>query len=493
MSINSLFAKLSIALLVIVGLMGSAFFIADRINTRNYYEELTQRLNAPIAMYVTGQRDLIQDGAPDLDSLSDLAGHAMVINPTAEIYLLDAAGKILGHALPPDTVLQDQVDLAPVLALIAGESRMPIRGDDPRSSSLKKVFSAAEVRSGDQLEGYLYVVLGGQTYEALVNDVGDSYSGKVSFYVAMAIVLLTAAIGLLVFSLLTLRLKKLNIEMRSVGESGFERVPNISHAPVGGDEIDQLARSFVTMSAQIKTQIAQLKENDRLRRELVSNISHDLRTPLSAMQGYLETLIIRGPSLSVEERSHFLDIARRHSIRLGVLIGDLFELSKLDSTSATPSMEAFLLPELVQDVAQEFQLEAESKGIEMAIDLSTNTTFTMGDIGLIQRVLENLVRNAIRFTPDGGTVTLSIAEKPQSVAVAVSDTGAGISDNDIPRIFDRFYRAVHGEEAQSDSSGLGLAIVKRILDLHNSRITVESKIDCGTRFEFELPLFREAA
>jgi len=490
---NTLFTKLAIALLVIVGLMGSAFFIADRINTQNHYEELTQRLNAPIAMYVTGQRDLINEGVPDLNSLSDLASHAMVINPTAEIYLLDTAGKILGHALPPETVLQDHIDLAPVRALIDGTSRMPVRGDDPRSSSLQKVFSAAEIRSDDELEGYLYVVLGGQTYEALVSDIGDSYTGTVSFYVAIAIVLLTGAIGLLVFGLLTQRLKKLNVEMQRVGESGFEIEPAIQHSSANGDEIDQLTRSFVTMSAQIKAQIEQLKENDRLRRDLVSNISHDLRTPLSAMQGYLETLIIKGPSLSREEQSRYLNIARRHSLRLGVLIGDLFELSKLDSTSATPNLEAFSLPELVQDVAQEFQLEAENKGVKMAIDLSTNTAFTVGDIGLIQRVLENLVRNAIRFTPDGGTVTLSIAERPQSVTVAVTDTGAGIPDSDIPRIFDRFYRAVHGEEARSESSGLGLAIVKRILDLHDSRITVESKIDAGTRFEFELPLFKEAA
>ncbi len=490
---NTLFTKLSIALLVIVGLMGSAFFVADRVNTHNYYEELTQRLNAPIAMYVTGQRDLIDGGIADLESLGDLASHAMVINPTAEIYLLDTDGKILGHGLPPETVLQDHIDLVPVRKLIEGITPMPIRGDDPRSRSLQKVFSAAEVRSGDTLEGYLYVVLGGQTYEALVNDIGASYSGKISFYVAIAIVLLTTAVGLLVFSMLTQRLKRLSAEMRAVGESGFEVEPEFEHSVSNGDEIDQLARAFVTMSAQIKSQIEQLTENDRLRRELVSNISHDLRTPLSAMQGYLETLIIKGPSLSAEERSRYLDIARRHSIRLGVLIGDLFELSKLDSTTAMPNLEAFSLPELVQDVAQEFQLEAEGKGIKMEIDLNTNSAFTVGDIGLIQRVLENLVRNAIRFTPDGGTVTLSIAERPQSMTVAVTDTGAGISDRDIPRIFDRFYRAVQGEEAQSDSSGLGLAIVKRILDLHNSRITVESKIDFGTKFEFDLPLFKEAA
>ena len=489
---HTLFTKLSIALIAIVVLMGAAFFVVDRVNTRIYYEELTQKLNAPIAMYVTGQRDLITGGIPDLESLADLAGHAMVINPTAEIYLLDKEGNILGHGLPPDTVLQGNVDLGPVKSLIEGNTAMPIRGDDPRGST-QKVFSAFEVRTDGQLEGYLYVVLGGQKYEQLANDIGDSYVGTASFYVAVVIVVLTAVVGLLVFGLLTKRLKKLSSEMQRVGASGFESQPILDHPDHGGDEIDQLARSFVTMSGQIKSQIEQLEENDRLRRELVSNISHDLRTPLSAMQGYLETLIIRGDTLSDEERDRFLNIARKHAARLSVLIGDLFELSKLESASVTPNLEAFSLPELVQDVAQEFELEADDKGISVVIDADSNAAFTVGDIGLIQRVLENLVRNAIRFTPDGGTVTLSISNRSRSVAVAVSDTGSGIPDKDIPRIFDRFYRSVSGEEARSDSSGLGLAIVKRILDLHDSRITVESRLDRGTRFEFELPIYREAA
>jgi signal transduction histidine kinase len=490
---NTLFAKLSTALLVIVALMGSVFFVVDRINTRLYYEELTQRLNAPIAMYVTGQRQLIRNGVPDLDSLRDLAGHAMVINPTAEIYLLDTEGTILGHGLPPETIMRDRVDLEPLKKLIEGAAPMPIRGDDPRSGSTRKVFSAFEVVSGDKLEGYLYVVLGGKTYEALSRDIGSSYVGKISFFAVMAIVVAAATIGLLVFSLLTRRLKNLSEEMRRVSDSGFDLAPELMVDSADGDEIDQLAHSFVTMSGKIKEQLAQLKENDNLRRELVSNISHDLRTPLSAMQGYLETLIIKGKTLSEEERTRYLKIARRHTIRLGSLIGDLFELSKLESASVTPQLEAFSVPELVQDIAQEFQLEAEKKGITLSIKLDTNTALTIGDIGLIQRVLENLVRNAIRFTPAGGEVTLSISERPQTVAVAVSDTGPGIPDEDIPRIFDRFYRSEQGAAARADSAGLGLAIVKRILDLHESRITVVSKVDAGTRFEFELPLHRHAA
>ena len=116
-----------------------------------------------------------------------------------------------------------------------------------------------------------------------------------------------------------------------------------------------------------------------------------------------------------------------------------------------------------------------------------------GDIGLIQRVLENLVRNAIRFAPEDGEVTISISAQPESVAIAVTDNGPGIPDHDIPRIFDRFYRSADDSAARQDSSGLGLAIVKRILDLHGSRITVTSKLHEGTRFEFELPIIERAA
>lgn len=490
---NSLFAKLSAALLMIVILMGAAFFIADRTNSRLYYEELTQKLNAPIAMYVTGQRQLIAAGETDIESLQELASHAMVINPTAEIYLLDTEGKILGHALPVETVLRERIDLEPVRELLAATDSGPIHGDDPRSLDMQKVFSAAEIRSGETLEGYLYVVLGGQTYEALANDIGSSYIGKVSLTIALVIMFAAATVGLVVFRLLTRRLKKLNSEVKLATDSQFDTQPKLALPTAGGDEIDQLTESFLAMSTQIRRQLELLTENDRLRRELVANISHDLRTPLSAMQGYLETLIIKGEALSDSDRDRYLRIARKHTVRLGVLIGDLFELAKLDSASVTPSLEAFSVPELMQDIAQEFQLEAEGKEIDLSIALDADTALTVGDIGLIQRVLENLVRNAIRFTPKGGEITLKIAQRPQSVAVSVTDSGPGIAEQDIPRIFDRFYRSEQGEEALSESSGLGLAIVKRILDLHDSRITVISSPGAGTRFEFELPLYAQAA
>ena len=489
---NTLFAKLSVALLIIVGGMGTAFFFIDRVNTQTYYDELSQNLNAPIAMYVTDQRQLISDGIADLDSLRDLAGHAMVINPTAEIYLLDTGGNILGHNLPAETVLTSSIDLTPVLTLIDGAARFPLYGDDPRNASKQKVFSAWPVSSDIGTEGYLYVVLGGQKYEQLASNIGDTYTAKASVIAIAAIALFTVIVGLLVFGLLTRRLKRLNTEMQRVTDSHFVEAPTLPEAR-DGDEIDELSSAFVDMSAQIRKQITQLTENDRLRRELVSNISHDLRTPLTAMQGYIETLIIKSDEMSAEDRDRYLRIAQKHTVRLGTLIGDLFELSKLDAASVTPSVESFSLPELIQDIAQEFQIESERKNIALHVEVDEAAQDTMGDIGLIQRVLENLVRNAIQFTPEGGEVTISIAERRDSFAIAVSDSGPGIAEEDVPRIFDRFYRTRDGEEARSDSSGLGLAIVKRILDLHDSTILVVSKLDAGTRFEFELPICQKAA
>ena len=490
---NTLFAKISIALVVVIGVAGTGFLVVDRIGTDLYYEELTQRLNSPIAMYVTGERTLIRNGAPDLDSLADLAQQAMVINPTAEIYLLDTEGQVLGHGLPPETVLRQQVDLTPIRQLIAGESRLPLRGDDPRSGGGSKVFSASEVIHDDAVEGYLYVILGGQAYEALSNDIMGTYTRQNIVVAIVAIVLTTAAIGLLTFRLLTRRLKRLNNEMRRVSDSGFTASPDLAPCTADGDEIDQISHAFLDMSDRIQLQIEQLKENDKLRRELVSNISHDLRTPLSAMQGFLETLIIRDGSLPAEERANYLKTARRHTLRLNELIGDLFELSKLDSASVTPIMEAFSVHELLQDVSQEFQIEAERKRIKLGLDLEPGNVQTVGDIGLIQRVLENLVRNAIRFTPENGEIILSVSKRPSSVAVSVSDTGCGIPDDQIPMIFERYYTASDEENPFSGSSGLGLAIVKRILDLHDSQVTVISQIDTGTTFEFELPILDRAA
>lgn len=490
---HSLVSKLSLALVAIITVAGLSFYLVDRYSTRSYYEELTQRLNSPIAMYVTQQGPLIVDGEPNRPRLAELASRAMTINPSVEIYLLDRDGRILDHELPEESVLLQAVDLGPIRQMLAGDAVMPLRGNDPRRPDTQKVFSVAEVGSADQLEGYLYVVLGGEKYDALASDIGSSYVRRMSLGAVVAIVVVAVLIGLLLMRLLTRRLRQLSAAVQEATASRFEIELPFTQLEGRGDEIDMLGAAFDSMSRQIRAQLDELKQNDNLRRELVSNISHDLRTPLTTMQGYLETLMIKDAQLSDSQRSEYLDIVRHHSRRLGGLIEDLFELSKLDAANLVLRSETFSLSELLQDVAQDFQLEAERKRIRLVVDVRNNVSEIYADIGLIQRVFENLVRNAIAYTPAGGEITLSVEDRTTHVAVAIADTGYGIADADLPRIFDRFYRAEQGEAYASSSGGLGLAIVKRILDLHGSRITVTSKVGAGTKFEFKLPTFRQAA
>ena len=204
--------KLSAGMLVIVMILGSAFYLIERYSMRLYYEELTQRLNSSLAMYIANSEPLIQGGVVNTEALKTLASRAMIINPTAEIYLLDAGGRILGHALPPDEIASDRVDLGPVRDLLSGASPLPITGDNPREPSMRKVFSAFPVTdSADEtrLAGYLYIVLGGSQYQAVASQVLGSYQQRV---IAAGILLLIAAAfvaGTLLFKYLTGRLRRL--------------------------------------------------------------------------------------------------------------------------------------------------------------------------------------------------------------------------------------------------------------------------------------------
>ncbi len=498
---KSLFAKLSVALFLVVSLLDSGFFLIERYSTQNYYEEITQRLNASIAMYVTGERQLMENFIVDHEALSLLAQQAMVINPAVEIFLLDTQGKILAHTFPQETIVRSTVDLTPVKSLIGGNVEMPLRGTDPRNLDREKIFSAFPVTHNDVLQGYLYAVLGGAKYDELANSIRDSYVLRLSAGALLAIVLGAFLIGLLVFWLFTRRLSRLTANVKAFTDSGFgentqvtnlgqilsARHPGLVPANYKADEIGQLEFAFAAMANKLHEQFENLKKTDQLRRELVSNVSHDLRTPLASMHGYVETLLIKNDELSADKRREFLEIARKHTKRLGELIGDLFELSKLDSASIQPSVEAFSLAELLHDIVHEYDLDARKRNVTLEVVAPNDPAIVYADIALMQRVLENLIRNALKFTPAGGNISLRLDKKQDAVAVAIEDTGCGIPEEDLEHVFDRFYRAENATQTRTNNSGLGLAIVRKILDLHGSRITVSSQVDRGTCFEFDLP------
>ena len=229
-------------------------------------------------------------------------------------------------------------------------------------------------------------------------------------------------------------------------------------------------------------------ENTYLRRDLIANLSHDLRTPLAAVRGYLEVLINKGPQLAGTTQQEYLGIAWRQTRYLGELTDQLLELAKLDFRGMTVEAEPLKLSELAFDVLQKFELAAAERQIQLSPDLVTNDPLVDADASLVERVLDNLIGNALQHTPAGGRVTLRVTLAPQGVRVAVSDTGSGIDAAQLPHVFNRFYRGQHrGPDARHGGAGLGLAITQRIVELHGSQVEVHSHLGEGSTFSFVLP------
>ncbi len=485
--LHSLHTKLSIALFLLFCVIGLLAFAIGRYAADMYHQEITQRLNHDIAKHIAADQKLIANGEPNLPALKQLAHHAMVINPTTEIYLLDPRGKVLGHALRKETVLRTRVDLKPVQKFIDSSSKLPIMGQDPRNTKKQKIFSATPIYKNNQIQGYLYVILGGKLYDSLLLSVQNSYVLTISAIAITLCVIFVFFAGVMFFYLLTRRLGKLTryVNTFQQGDLHGPFEPPLTECN-HNDEINSLMLAFKLMADRISKQFIALQELDRNRRDLITNVSHDLRTPLVSVQGYLETVIIKFNKLNDNEKITYLKKAHNHGRRLRKLISELFELSRLDSNALKPKLEKFHILELLQDLVQDFQYRAQKREVSMTVTPQQGEFFVYADIAMMQRVVENLIENALRYTPKGGNVQVKLEKKEGRVILHIEDSGYGIDSREIPHIFERFYRADQTVD-KAKGTGLGLAIVKRILDLHKTSITVNSQLSRGTAFTFSLP------
>ncbi|MCB1741689.1 MAG: HAMP domain-containing histidine kinase [Gammaproteobacteria bacterium] len=484
--LRTLYAKLALALVLTFLLMGWLLGAIMTYSMDMYQQEVCQKLYRDVAAYVVEHNELTLDTASAQAAVNELFESLMIINPTVEVYLLDPKGDILAYSAAPGVVRRQRVDTGPIRAFMGG-AELPLFGQDPRNPEGEKIFSAAPIHRQGQLAGYLYVITGSERHDSIASMLRGSYILRLSIAGAVSTALFAVLAGLLVFALLTRRLRRLSSAVASFERDArvdLSALPESAHA--SGDEIDRLSATFRRMAERIASRIGDLEQADRLRRELVANVSHDLRTPLASLQGFLDTVLMKHDELSSEERREYLEIAARHSHRLGDLIGELFELAYLDAKDQPPEREPFSLEDLAQDVLQEFALKTREAGITMRVDAPPGLPLVYGNIGMIERVLENLIRNAVRYTPRGGQVTLALAAHAKGVTVRLSDTGCGIAAEDMPYIFDRFYQP-HKERSASDGVGLGLAIARRILELHGSHIEAISEVSKGTTFTFDLP------
>ena len=224
-------------------------------------------------------------------------------------------------------------------------------------------------------------------------------------------------------------------------------------------DIEVFANSFNEMADTIVGNIDKMKSVDQLRRELIANVSHDLRTPLAILKGYIETLQMKKDSLTEKEKEEYLQITHENVDRLSNLINQLFEYSKLEAEQITPVKEPFSITELSHDLIAKFKVLAEQKQIDLQLNNPQENCMVYADVSLVERALQNLMENAIKYTEPNGQIRLSLNRKNDHVEIDITDTGTGIALSEQPFIFDRYKQV--DKSTKKQGYGLGLAIVRK--------------------------------
>ena len=232
--------------------------------------------------------------------------------------------------------------------------------------------------------------------------------------------------------------------------------------------------------------ITELRRLERVRRDFVANVSHEFKTPLTAIQGFAETLL-SGALEDVDNRHRFVEIIREHARRLARLTDDLLKLSRIEAGRLDLEMRPIRVEALVNNCVDTARLKAGPKEIHIHVDLQQNGLAVRGDGTWLGEVLQNLLDNAVQYTPTGGKIGVLARSKGHDVIFTVIDNGIGIPESDLERIFERFYRVDSARSREAGGTGLGLAIARHIVDAHGGRIWVESAIGQGSRFHFSVP------
>ena len=455
----------------------------------------------------------------------------VLLEPDTQLYLLDLQGAVLATSGSATLAPGFKVALTPVLEAIGRPDAAYVMGDDPERMDADAVVAVQPVRRAvmsatDPVVGYLYLVLHTGQLHAGASAEGRWAALRMSFGrpalgLILGVVVFATLVAVLIIVSVTRPLQRLTDAVATISQRGLDAsfagqasAPQALLPPVTRDEFGQLTRAFEMMLATLRRQWGELRRLDHFRREGVSNLSHDLRSPLTATLACLETLERRwadgAPDPARAEDRRLVEIALRNTRNAARLVQSLGDLAKLDEPEFKLHPELVDLGELLDDIGVRFAERAAKQGVVLRTDHGADTPPPAGgpttpppyaagptrpppyaavDVELFERAIANLVDNALKFCPPGACVTLAVCGLEGRVLVSVTDTGPGIAAADLAQLFDRFYQSRQSVAPATGEGGrgLGLAIVKRIAELHQGAVTVTSRLGEGTQVLLSLP------
>ena len=340
----------------------------------------------------------------------------------------------------------------------------------------------APIVVNDTIIGSVAVLPGGPPLARVARELGPTMALVGGGVLATGI----ALIAFVVFGPVRRRLRQVQDATERLGGGDLAaRVPD-----KGGDEVAAGARSFNRMAEELTTRAQALEASDKVRRQLLADVSHELMTPLTAMRGYIETLAM--PELEIDDstRRRYLDIVTEETHRLERIVGDLLDLARLEGGGSPMRQTQVDVAALFARVDERHGHEMQRRGVTLVRDVGAGAAMVTGDADRLEQAIQNLAANALRHVPEGGTISVSSQRTPAGVRIVVRDSGPGIPDEHLPLIFDRFYK-VDGSRKASGGSGLGLSIVKAIVERHGG--TIAARNDAGAVFDIELPEARTSS
>lgn len=483
----TLYQKLTVSLLLVFVLIVGTFVCVSRTFEAISRDKAEQELHKELAAHLVHDNPLLSDGAHDKKALENLFHSMMILGQNFEFYVLDINGNVLTYSAKPGEVKRESVDLAPVKSMLADSMSYPIYADDPRSNK-RKIFSAAPIIKEGKTRGYLFVIIGGQKYDSIFNGVKNNERIQVVGTVTLASVIFLLICLLVTIHFFVRPLKKLTHQVSDLQPNHENQLPLVE-SDNSGIEVTELTSSFNQLISQVNLQIRQLSMVDTERRELLAHLSHDLRTPLASLQGFLETIQLKGTKLSEDDQKAFIDRCLKSARSLKGFVDQIFELAHLESGQVNVTNERFPIAELLYDMVDKFSITCQRKDISIEVKLDDESLLVATDIGKLERVLTNLLENAIRHTPKGGSINIAanFDSSTNQIQLAVVDNGTGINQDELPYLFDPRYRGKNAKEDGSRHIGLGLTITKKLVALLGGEIKAGNNPKGGANFRFALP------
>jgi two-component system, OmpR family, sensor kinase len=497
---NSLGARILVLVAGGALLLSIVLALIAHTSYRSYYVEVMANRAAGFA-----ERVLSKD--PDFwetyqrvpGQFSERMQSLITYEPNTGLYVVSLDGQVLATAGEGKLFWGGtyRVDIAAVKQAASGLLGNAVYGSDPDSPNLGCIISARPIMHEGTQKAWLYVVARNADSNPDLPNLVRSYAVKG----AVKIALITLAIGLLVtigvLALVARPLSELSRAAEDIRADDFQSETQMQGLAQPGtehqfpftdrnDEIGRMARSFEAMVKRLREQAQTLAAVDQGRRSMIAGVSHDLRTPLTALTSQLETLNLKGEQLPMHDRERFMSGALRNASHLRRLTDSLADLSRFDNPNLKAELEPLNIGDLIEDMNIRLSSRAQSEGITLKAEYADGIGLVNADINLLERALTNLIDNAIRVLSAGGQIVIAaVAIDAQKVRISVTDNGPGISEKDQARIFEAFYQTSEHREHRG-SAGLGLAIVKRVADLHGTTVGLNSSLGRGCSFWFDL-------